>query len=114
MASSAPSSKPPVIVDKKASQVAFDEKSEYFPPVAIEDLPRAQRYFAKSFEKLNEERIKDIFRKNYKNMRALAALAVLAISIYVYTIVAVKQETFLEEIDQEVAEERGELPSKNP
>lgn len=32
------------------------------------------------------------------------------ISIYCYTINAVKQETFLEEIDQEVAEEKGEIP----
>lgn len=33
----------------------------------------------------------------------------LVIGIYYYTIHAVKQETFLEEIDQEVAEEKGEI-----
>lgn len=47
-----------------------------------------------------------------QSMRTFAFLGVLAISIYVYTIKAVKQETFLEEIDQEVAEERGEVPPK--
>lgn len=46
--------------------MVFDEKSEYFPSVDINDLPRAQQYFAKSFEKVNEERVKEIFRKNYK------------------------------------------------
>ncbi|VDK47976.1 unnamed protein product [Anisakis simplex] len=80
-------------------------KSEYLQPIDIEDLPRAQKRFAKQFEKVNEERVKEIFAKNYKNQIGMAVLLTTVIAIYVYTINAVKQETFLEEIDSEVAEE---------
>uniref|UniRef100_A0A1I7W7A1 Cytochrome c oxidase assembly factor 3 n=1 Tax=Heterorhabditis bacteriophora TaxID=37862 RepID=A0A1I7W7A1_HETBA len=73
--------------------------------IDIEDLPRAQKRFAKQFEKVNEERVKEIFAKNYKNQIALFALITLVIGIYYYTIHAVKQETFLEEIDEEMAVE---------
>lgn len=74
--------------------------------IDIEDLPRAQKRFAKQFEKVNEERVKEIFAKNYKNHIGLAVLACLVVGIYVYTLHAVKQETFLEEIDEEMATER--------
>uniref|UniRef100_A0A2C9L0E6 Cytochrome c oxidase assembly factor 3 n=1 Tax=Biomphalaria glabrata TaxID=6526 RepID=A0A2C9L0E6_BIOGL len=74
--------------------------------IDIEDLPRAQKRFAKQFEKVNEERIKELFAKNYKNHIAMGVLVCLVVSIYFYTINAVKQETFLEEIDEEMAAER--------
>ncbi|VDL77024.1 unnamed protein product [Nippostrongylus brasiliensis] len=74
--------------------------------IDIEDLPRAQKRFAKQFEKVNEERVKEIFAKNYKNHIALAVLVALVVGIYYYTIHAVKQETFLEEIDEEMAAEK--------
>ncbi|PIO73304.1 hypothetical protein TELCIR_04726 [Teladorsagia circumcincta] len=74
--------------------------------IDIEDLPRAQKRFAKQFEKVNEERIKELFAKNYKNHIAMAVLLCLVVGIYYYTIHAVKQETFLEEIDEEMAAER--------
>ncbi|CAI4232768.1 unnamed protein product [Auanema sp. JU1783] len=73
--------------------------------VDIEDLPRAQKRFAKQFEQVNEQRIKEIFAKNYKNHIAFSALILLVVGIYYYTIYAVKQETFLEEIDEEMAAE---------
>ena len=46
----------------------------------------------------------------FQNQIAFAVLIFSVIGIYFYTMYAVKQETFLEEIDQEVAEERGEVP----
>ncbi|KAK6016577.1 hypothetical protein OSTOST_17938, partial [Ostertagia ostertagi] len=61
--------------------------------IDIEDLPRAQKRFAKQFEKVNEERIKELFAKNYKNHIAMAVLLCLVVGIYYYTIHAVKQET---------------------
>ncbi|CAJ0606781.1 unnamed protein product [Cylicocyclus nassatus] len=76
--------------------------------IDIEDLPRAQKRFAKQFEKVNQERVKEIFAKNYKNHIAFGVLISLVVGIYYYTIHAVKQETFLEEIDEEMAAEHPE------
>lgn len=59
--------------------------------IDIEDLPRAQKRFAKQFEKVNEQRVKEIFAKNYKNHISLVVLASLVVGIYYYTMYAVKQ-----------------------
>ncbi|VDM59434.1 unnamed protein product [Angiostrongylus costaricensis] len=93
---------------KTFSDVQSQQGSDMLETIDIEDLPRAQKRFAKQFEKVNEERVKDIFAKNYKNHAALAVLICVVVGIYYYTIHAVKQETFLEEIDEEVAAERPE------
>lgn len=87
--------------------------------IDIEDLPRPQKRFAKQFEKVthsfrpdlflclsfqvNQERVKEIFAKNYKNHISFAVLLGLVVGIYWYTMYSVKQETFLEEIDEEMA-----------
>ncbi|KAI6229072.1 Cytochrome c oxidase assembly factor 3 [Aphelenchoides fujianensis] len=84
-------------------------KSDRLQTIDIDDLPRAQKRYAVQFEKINAERIKEIFAKNYKNHISMAVFVLLVISIYYYTIFAVKQETFLEEIDEEVAVEKGEI-----
>ena len=44
-----------------------------------------------------------------KGMRWAFFLATVVILIYAYTMYAMKQETILEEIDQELARERGEI-----
>ncbi|VDM72762.1 unnamed protein product [Strongylus vulgaris] len=54
---------------------------------------------------VNQERVKEIFAKNYKNHIAFGVLISVVVGIYYYTIHAVKQETFLEEIDEEMAAE---------
>ncbi|KJH52051.1 hypothetical protein DICVIV_01752 [Dictyocaulus viviparus] len=84
------------------------EDSEMLETIDIEDLPRAQKRFAKQFEKVNEERVKEIFVRNYKNQIGFGLLICVVVGIYYYTIYAVKQETFLEEIDEELAVERPE------
>ncbi|KAE9552498.1 hypothetical protein FO519_004278 [Halicephalobus sp. NKZ332] len=109
-ASSTGGSTTKIPVPSDSSNAVYDEKSEMLQKIDIEDLPRAQKRFAKQFEKVNEERIKEIFAKNYKNHIAFGVLIVVVVGIYFYTMFAVKQETFLEEIDQEIAEERGEVP----
>ncbi|GMT00149.1 hypothetical protein PENTCL1PPCAC_22323, partial [Pristionchus entomophagus] len=93
-------------VRRTSSAIEKKKDSDMLETIDIEDLPRAQKRFAKQFEKVNEERIKEMFARNYKNHIAFAALGVLVVSIYFYTMFAVKQETFLEEIDQEVAAEK--------
>uniref|UniRef100_A0A0K0E7G5 Cytochrome c oxidase assembly factor 3 n=1 Tax=Strongyloides stercoralis TaxID=6248 RepID=A0A0K0E7G5_STRER len=85
----------------------YDEKSEFLQRVEIGDLPRVQQRYAKQFERLNEERVKEIFEKNYKNIFGFIILLCTVVGIYSYTIFAVKQETLLEEIDEEVAAEKG-------
>ncbi|KAK5974055.1 Cytochrome Oxidase Assembly subunit [Trichostrongylus colubriformis] len=89
-----------------ASDVQTRKDDDMLETIDIEDLPRAQKRFAKQFEKVNQERIKELFAKNYKNHVAMAVLLCLVVGIYYYTIHAVKQETFLEEIDEEMAAER--------
>lgn len=44
----------------------------------------------------------------FQNQIGMAVLVATAVAIYFYTIHAVKQETFLEEIDEEVAKELAE------
>ncbi|KAI6216680.1 Cytochrome c oxidase assembly factor 3 [Aphelenchoides besseyi] len=99
----------PLTINGKPASELYDEKSDRLQTIDIDDLPRAQKRFAVQFEKINAERIKDIFAKNYKNHISMAVLVTLVISIYYYTVHAVKQETFLEEIDEEVAQEKGEI-----
>ena len=65
-ASSTESSTTKIPVPSDPANAVYDEKSEYMQKIDIEDLPRAQKRFAKQFEKVNEERIKEIFAKNYK------------------------------------------------
>ncbi|KAK0427766.1 hypothetical protein QR680_010416 [Steinernema hermaphroditum] len=97
---------PAPLTNKKAEVI--NQRDDMLEQIDIEDLPRAQKRFAKQFEQVNEERIKEIFAKNYKNHISLTALVLLVVGIYYYTIYAVKQETFLEEIDEEVAVERAQ------
>ncbi|KAI6179391.1 CAAX prenyl protease 1-like protein [Aphelenchoides besseyi] len=99
----------PITINGKPASELYDEKSDRLQTIDIDELPRAQKRFAVQFEKINAERIKDIFAKNYKNHISMAVLLTLVISIYYYTVYAVKQETFLEEIDEEVAQEKGEI-----
>lgn len=66
LASSTESSTTKIPVSSDKSSEVYDEKSEYLQKIDIEDLPRAQKRFAKQFEKVNDERIKEIFAKNYK------------------------------------------------
>lgn len=42
------------------------EDSEMLQPITIEDLPRAQRAYAKKFEEINFQRITEIFKLNRK------------------------------------------------
>ena len=65
-ASSTGSSTTKIPVPSDPSNAVYDEKSDMLQKIDIEDLPRAQKRFAKQFEKVNEERIKEIFVKNYK------------------------------------------------
>ncbi|GMT28521.1 hypothetical protein PFISCL1PPCAC_19818, partial [Pristionchus fissidentatus] len=90
---------------RRTSTVLEKKESDMLETINMDDLPRAQKRFAKQFEKVNEERIKEMFARNYKNHIAFTSLVLLTISIYFYTMYAVKQETFLEEIDQEMAAE---------
>ncbi|CAD5209283.1 unnamed protein product [Bursaphelenchus xylophilus] len=109
-ASTVPGSNVPIMIKGRPASEVYDDKSDLMQTIDIDDLPRAQKRFAVQFEKVNEERVKDIFEKNYKNHIGLALLGGMAVGIYYYTIHAVRQETFLEEIDEEVALERGETP----
>uniref|UniRef100_A0A8R1HU95 Cytochrome c oxidase assembly factor 3 n=1 Tax=Caenorhabditis japonica TaxID=281687 RepID=A0A8R1HU95_CAEJA len=87
----------------KFSQVEKKKDDDMLETIDIEDLPRPQKRFAKQFEKVNEERVKEIFAKNYKNHISFAVLLSVVVGIYWYTMYSVKQETFLEEIDEEMA-----------
>ncbi|CCD70533.1 Cytochrome c oxidase assembly factor 3 [Caenorhabditis elegans] len=87
----------------KFSQIEKKKDNEMLETIDIEDLPRPQKRFAKQFEKVNQERVKEIFAKNYKNHISFAVLLGVVIGIYWYTMYSVKQETFLEEIDEEMA-----------
>ncbi|CAB3404690.1 unnamed protein product [Caenorhabditis bovis] len=98
--------KSPAVVN--SSQISKKKDDDMLETIDIEDLPRAQKRFAKQFEKVNEERVKELFARNYKNHAAFATLLAVVVGIYWYTMYSVKQETFLEEIDQEMAATKPE------
>jgi len=89
------------------SEIERRKEKEYLQEIDVDQLPREQRRFAREFQKVNDVRVKNVFKLNYKNQRALIALSLLVISIYLYTIFAIRQETFLEEIDEEMAIENN-------
>ncbi|EFP08161.1 hypothetical protein CRE_17325 [Caenorhabditis remanei] len=93
----------PTETTNKFTQVEKKKDDEMLETIDIEDLPRPQKRFAKQFEKVNQERVKEIFAKNYKNHISFAVLIGVVVGIYFYTMYSVKQETFLEEIDEEMA-----------
>jgi hypothetical protein len=54
------------MIDGKPASELYDEKSDKMQAIDINQLSRAQKRYAIQFEKINEERILEIFRKNYK------------------------------------------------
>ncbi|VDN08412.1 unnamed protein product [Thelazia callipaeda] len=76
--------------------------------VDIKDLPRAQRRHVEEFFKMSETRAIAMKKLNYKNLAAFIILLSFAVGIYMYTYSGLKQETFLEEIDEELAAELAE------
>lgn len=62
-------------------------------------LSQAQLDYMKILEKQNIERVTKLKRLRRNNILTGAALLVGVLSIYTYSIVAVKQEKFLDEID---------------
>uniref|UniRef100_A0A915CVI5 Ste24 endopeptidase n=1 Tax=Ditylenchus dipsaci TaxID=166011 RepID=A0A915CVI5_9BILA len=100
----------PVVIPKH--EPLADEKSEMLQSIDIDDLPRAQKRYAKEFEEYNVIRIKEIFQKKYKIILWASGFSVLIVSIYAYTIYNIKQETFLQEIDEEMESEKVQSGSK--
>uniref|UniRef100_A0A914WTZ8 Cytochrome c oxidase assembly factor 3 n=1 Tax=Plectus sambesii TaxID=2011161 RepID=A0A914WTZ8_9BILA len=73
--------------------------------VDVSALPKAQRRFVQEMQRVNEHRVNNIHRRNKRSHVLFVAIVALVVGIYFYTIHAVKQETFLQEIDEEMAQE---------
>ncbi|KAL3108529.1 hypothetical protein niasHT_015451 [Heterodera trifolii] len=84
-------------------------KFELLEPIAVTDLPRAQQRFARQIHRSNRTRVQKIFAKNIKMIKNGLAGIALVVAIYLYTFFVMRKETFLEEIDEEMAIERGEM-----
>jgi len=87
------------------STASSDESPRVAASVDVSALPKAQRRFVQEMQRVNEHRVKNIHRRNKRSHMLFVAIIALVVSIYFYTIYAVKQETFLQEIDEEMAEE---------
>ncbi|KAF7637971.1 hypothetical protein Mgra_00002675 [Meloidogyne graminicola] len=85
------------------------EKYEMMDPVDINELSRIHQGYARQLDRVNENRVKEMFIRNYRGIIACTFWSLLVVGIYFYGCYALGQETFLEEIDEEVAIERGEL-----
>ncbi|VBB31573.1 unnamed protein product [Acanthocheilonema viteae] len=81
--------------------------------VDIKTLPRAEKRHVEEFLKMTETRAVAMKRLNYKNLATFFVLFGLAAGVYLYTYSGLKQETFLEEIDEELATELAEKAKKN-
>ena len=78
-------------------------------PIDISEMPRIHQGYVRLIDKENKRRITDYYIDNYRTLYFIWALMLLVVSIYQYGCWAIGRETFLEEIDEEVALERGEL-----
>jgi len=78
-AATVPSTNVPVNVRKE--DLVDADKSEFLQPVSMEDLPRAQKRYAKQFEQINMVRTKEIFRKNYRVRQPFRQIAQPSLSI---------------------------------
>ncbi|KAK6108284.1 Coiled-coil domain-containing protein 56 family protein [Brugia pahangi] len=73
--------------------------------IDVKSLPRAERRHVEEFLKMSETRAAAMKRLSYKNLATFFVLFGLAVGVYAYTYTGLKQETFLEEIDEELAME---------
>ncbi|CAG9537921.1 unnamed protein product, partial [Cercopithifilaria johnstoni] len=81
--------------------------------VDLKSLPRVQKRHVEQFLKMTETKAIAMKRLNYKNLATFLVLFGLAIGVYMYTYKGLKQETFLEEIDEELATELAEKAKKS-
>uniref|UniRef100_A0A1I7Z4B2 Ste24 endopeptidase n=2 Tax=Steinernema glaseri TaxID=37863 RepID=A0A1I7Z4B2_9BILA len=85
---------PSPVTNKKSDVI--NQRADMLEQIDIEDLPRAQKRFAKQFEQVNDERIKEIFAKNYKmiNLIPVAGLDMTPTGIF-WAVLAVNWGLFL-------------------
>ncbi|KAI1730698.1 coiled-coil domain-containing protein 56 domain-containing protein [Ditylenchus destructor] len=85
----------------------LDEDSDMLQPIKVAYLPRAQKRFAEQFDEYNKTRSERLCKHVIRGVLIGLGTGSCCFAIYLYTIFTFKQETFLEEIDKEVAEELG-------
>ncbi|KAM3717481.1 Cytochrome c oxidase assembly factor [Dirofilaria immitis] len=81
--------------------------------VDVRTLPRAERRHVEEFLKMTETRADAMKKLSYKNLTTFIVLFGLAVAVYAYTYSGLKQETFLEEIDEELETELAEKAKEN-
>uniref|UniRef100_A0A914GYP8 Cytochrome c oxidase assembly factor 3 mitochondrial coiled-coil domain-containing protein n=1 Tax=Globodera rostochiensis TaxID=31243 RepID=A0A914GYP8_GLORO len=96
---------PPAKKRANAADEIARTKFELLEPAAFNELPRGQQRFVRQIDKSNRTRVRKLFALNYKMIRGGLLGLAMVIAIYLYTIWVLRQETFLEEIDEEVAME---------
>ncbi|VDO26522.1 unnamed protein product, partial [Onchocerca flexuosa] len=98
---------------QKRKDPTMVEVSYNFQEVDIKTLPRAERRHVEEFLKVTETRAIAMKKLNYKNLTTFLVLFGLAVAVYTYTYSGLKQETFLEEIDEELATELAGKTKEN-
>lgn len=77
--------------------------SDQMPKVNFSQLKTAREY-ARIVEKQNLERAEKLKKLRSRNLRVAGVLAAGVLGIYSYSILAVKQETFLDDFDEPARE----------
>lgn len=83
--------------------MADNDKSDVMPKVDFSKLKIAQKY-AEILERENRERALKLKNLRSKNLIVGGILCASVLSIYSYSILAVKQETFLDDFEEPVRE----------
>lgn len=106
----------PAKIGQKDSAILADHKKEYIQVIEPCEMPRQHRKYAEVVAKENQLRSHMHMRIKkkvgflssiswlFQAWASLGTWASVAAAIFIYTMYAVKQETFLEEIDDEMAE----------
>jgi len=68
-------------------------------PKKVEGLNRGQMNIMKRFEKQNAERVSSLLKSNRRNTVTGLAITGFVLSVYGYTMFAVKQESILDDLD---------------
>uniref|UniRef100_A0A915PXE2 Protein kinase domain-containing protein n=1 Tax=Setaria digitata TaxID=48799 RepID=A0A915PXE2_9BILA len=101
------------ISEPRSNEVQKRKDPSMLEEVDVKNLPRAERRHVEEFLKMSETRAVAMQKLSYKNLATFLVLFGLAVGVYSYTYTGLKQETFLEEIDEELAAELAEKQKEN-
>lgn len=87
-----------ILYDHKVSQ--FGEMSDRMPKIDFDKIKKSDLDFIREIERKNQERVQKLKFLRRRNLLTAGLLTAGIFSIYGYSMLAVKQETFLDDFEE--------------